>query len=294
MAATASTDLYVPEVWEDLAQAAFTGRTILAQAALTDDKLVGVPGDTVNFPKWNTLGELDDLTELVPIVPEKMTQRATRATIKEAGKGVEISDTADLTGIGNPQDEAIRQFGILAARKVDADLYAAAIEVIPGGVTYSDGTTATESAPLTFYAGTGVNLGWDPLVDATAVFGDDYEPGDFSGLYINSAERARIMKDDDFIRAAQGNGENRIQTRGLIGDIGGLSVFVTNRIPAGESLLLKRNALGLKYKRRPIVEQDRDILRRSTVVTTNMHYGTHRINDSGVLRIRWNTAEPAA
>jgi len=291
MAATASTDLYIPEVWEDLAQASFTGRTILAQAALTDDKLVGQPGDTVTFPKWNTLSDLEDLTELVPMGTEKMSQSATKATIKEAGKAVEISDTADLVGLGNPQDEAIRQFGILAARKIDADLYAAAIATITGGVTYSDGTTATDSKPLVFNAGTGVNIGWDPLVDASAVFGDDWEPSDFSGLYINSAERARIMKDDDFIKAAQGNGTNTVQNRGLVGDINGVSVFVTNRVPAGKSLLLKRNALGLKYKRRPIVEQDRDILKRSTVVTTNLHYGTHRINDKGVLVINWNTAD---
>jgi len=290
MTATASTDLYIPEVWEDLAQAAFTGRTILAQAALTDDKLVGKPGDTVTFPKWNTLGELSDLTELVPIVPEKMSQSATKATIKEAGKGVEISDTAELVGLGNPQDEAIRQFGILAARKIDADLYAAATAVITGGVTYSDGTTATNSSPLIYNAGVGVNIGWDPLVDASGVFGDDWEPSDFSGLYINSADRGRIFKDNDFISANQGNGGNTLVQRGLIGDIGGVSVFVTNRVPSGKSLLLKRNSLGLKYKRRPIVEQDRDILKRSTVVTTNMHYGTHRINDKGVLVINWNQA----
>lgn len=290
MTATSSADLYIPEVWEDLAQAAFTGRTILAQAALTDDKLVGQPGDTVTFPKWNTLGELDDLTELVPIVPEKMSQSATKATIKEAGKGVEISDTADLTGIGNPQDEAIRQFGILAARKIDADLYAAAVATITGGVTYSDGTTATDSKPLIYNAGTGVNIGWDPIVDASGVFGDDWEPSDFSGLYINSADRGRIFKDNDFIAANQGNGGNNLIQRGLIGDIGGVSVYVTNRVPANKSLLLKRNSLGLKYKRRPIVEQDRDILRRSTVVTTNMHYATHRINDKGVLVINWNQA----
>ena len=290
MAETRSSDLYAPEVWEDLAQAAFKGRTILAQAALTDDKLVGMPGDTVVFPKWNTLSDLEDLQELVPMDTEKLTQSATKATIKEAGKAVEISDTADLVGLGNPQDEAIRQFGILAGRKIDADLYAAATAVVTGGVTYSDGTAAKDSKPLYFNAGVGVNIGWDPLVDASAVYGDDWEPSEFSGLYINSAERARIMKDEAFIKAAQGAGANSIVQRGLIGDLNGVSVFVTNRVPAKQSLLLKRNALGLKYKRRPITERDRDILKRSTVITTNMHYATHRINDAGVLVINWDKA----
>lgn len=290
MAATTSADLYTPEVWEDLAQAEFTGRSILMQATLTDDKLVGNPGDVVKFPKWLALGEMEDLTELVPMVPETLTQAATEARIKEAGKAVEISDTAELVGIGNAQDEAIRQFGILAARKLDADLYAAATAVVTGGRTFADGTAAVDSTPRIFNAGTGVNISWDGIVDASAVFGDEWEPSDFSGLYVNSAERARIMKDDDFIRAAQSAGTNTLQNRGLIGDIAGVPVYVTNRVPAGKSLLLKKGALGLKFKRRPIVEQDRDILARATVVTTNMHYGAHRVNDGGVLVINWNTA----
>lgn len=292
MAETTAADLYAPEVWEDLSQAAFSGNTILSNAATSSNTLVGKPGDTVAFPKWSNLTDLDDLAELVPIVPEKLTQSASRATIKEAGKGVEISDTAQLVGLGNAQDEAIRQFGILTARKVDTDLYATATGTTTGGVEYADGSVATDSAPLSFYAGTGVNIGWDPLVDAFAVFGDDFESGEFAGLYINSTDRSAIMKDPTFIQASQGNGANGVVNRGLIGDINGLNVFVTNRVAAGKSLAVKRGALGVLYKRRPIVEQDRDILKRANVVTTNLHYATKRLNDDGVLVINWNATAP--
>lgn len=288
MAATASTDLYAPEVWADAAQASFVGRSILLQATQSDDQLAGQPGDVVKFPKWLALGEMEDQEELVPMETEKLTQSATEARIKEAGKAVEISDTAELVGIGNAQDEAIRQFGILTARKIDADLYAAAVAVVTGGRTFADGRAAVDSAPLTHTVALGTSF-WDGIVDATAKFNDDFEPSEFSGLYINSAERAKIMKDDDFIKASQGDGSNGIIQRGLIGDIGGIPVFVTNRVPAGTSLLLKNNSLGLKYKRRPLVEQDRDILARSTVVATNVHFGAHRINDAGVLVITWAT-----
>ncbi len=290
MAETVSSGLYSPEVWEDLAQGAFTGNTILSNAALVQDSLVGVPGDTVVFPKWSTLSGLADLAELTPMTTEALTQSSSRATIKEAGKAVEISDTAKLVGLGNAQDEAIRQFGILTAKKIDADVYTAATATVAGGITYADGTAATASAPLIFNAGVGVNLAWDPLVDAFGAFGDDFEPSEFAGLYINSADRGRIMKDDDFIRAAQGSGVNTLQNRGLIGDINGLPVFVTNRVAAGKSLAVKRNALGVLYKRRPIVEQDRDILKRANVVTTNVHYAVKRLNDNGVLVINWNVA----
>ncbi|MGW6156273.1 hypothetical protein ACWFRM_24535 [Streptomyces sp. NPDC055144] len=71
-------------------------------------------------------------------------------------------------------------------------------------------------------------------------------------------------------------------TTGQIGAVAGLPVIVTNRITAGKFLLLKNNSMGLLYKRRPIVETDRDILKRTTVVTTNLHYAVKRLDDKGV------------
>jgi hypothetical protein len=51
------------------------------------------------------------------------------------------------------------------------------------------------------------------------------------------------------------------------------------------ALMVKRGALGLLYKRRPLVETDRDILARSTVITTNVHYATKRLDDLGIVQI---------
>lgn len=281
MPTTVSTGLYRPEVWEDLAQAAFLGKAIVLNAALAKDTLVGVPGDTVVFPKWSALSDLDDLTENVAMVPQALTQSSQRAKIKEAGKAVEITDTADLTGLGNAQDEAIRQFGILAARKLDADLIATATATVAGGVTYADGSVATASAPLAFTTAAG-GLKWGGIVGAIALFGDEYEPDEFSGLYVRSDTRAALLQDSQFIAASQGGGENGVVSRGNIGTIGGLNVFVTDRVPAGKALMIRRNSLGVLYKRRPIVEQDRDILKRTDVVTTNLHYATKRLDDRGI------------
>lgn len=281
MATTLSTGLYSPEVWEDVAQATFVNKAIVLNAALQSNTLVGKPGDTVEFPKWSTLSDLADLTEGVAMDTEALTQSSTRATIKEAGKAVEITDTADLTGLGNPQDEAIRQFGVLAARKVDGDLIATAAATIVGGVTHANGAAATDSAPHSHTTAAG-GLTWAGIVGAIEKFGDDFEPDEFSGLYVRSDARAALFKDDQFIAATQGQGSNGIISRGLIGTLGGLDVFVTDRLPAAKAMIIKRNALGVLYKRRPIVEQDRDILKRTNVVTTNLHYATKRLNDKGV------------
>lgn len=286
MATTTRADLYAPEVWEDLAQAEFAGAAIVGTSAavVNDDTLEGAPGDTVNFPAWAALSDMADIAENAVLVPEKLSQKSSKATIKEAGKAVEITDKAKLTGIGNAQDEAIRQFGVLAARKVDADLITAAQAVVAGGVTYADGSAATASTPL-LHTITGGAITWPGLVDALEKFGDDFEPSEFAGLFLRAEQRSQIMKDDTFIKASDlgAGGEGTMVRRGFIGEVAGLPVFITNRLAAGKGLVLKRNSLGLLHKRRPIVEQDRDILARTDVVTTNMHYATKRLNDKGVL-----------
>ncbi|WP_405944257.1 hypothetical protein [Streptomyces sp. NBC_00932] len=142
---TAAADLFVPEVWGDMSQAKFTGTVLVggSAAVMTDDQLVGQPGNSVNFPKWNALGELDDLSEGVAMGTTKMSQTSDKATIREAGKAVELTDTAVLTALGNANDEAHRQFGILAARKVDAALIAQA----QADETAQGAATRTRSPP---------------------------------------------------------------------------------------------------------------------------------------------------
>lgn len=285
MANTLSTDLYRPEVWEDLAHTEFLGKAILGTSAATvvDDTLAGQPGDTVNFPKWMNLGEMSDLAETDVLVPEKLKQSNSKAVIKEAGKAVEWTGKAKLTGYGNIQDEAIRQFGLLAARKVDADLMSAAVATVAGGIMYADGTTATASSCLTLTATGG--LTWANIVKAGLLFGDDFDPTEFAGLYINSAASEVMLNDQKFIDAAKTADGNSLISNGFLGTKNGLRIFQTNRLATTKCLLLKKNSLGLMYKRRPIVEQDRDILARTTVVATNMHYAVKRLADDGVVSI---------
>lgn len=277
MAQTTASLMIVPEVWGDMAQAQFTGAVRVAgsSAVIEDSTLEGAPGDTIHFPKWGALGELDTLTETTAMVPTAMSTDDATATIKEVGKAVEITDKARLTSLGDPEAEARRQFGILAARKVDADLIAQAQadESAQGGGTPYAFTTAATKTVLTWA---------DAIVPAIGQFGDEWEPSDFAGLYIHSTQLGEAMLDPQFVDASKlGNGASAAVT-GSIGRIGGVPVFVTNRVTAGKFLLIKNNALGLLYKRRPLVESDRDILARSTVVTTTMHYAVKRLDDKGV------------
>lgn len=277
----AAGDFINPEVYADLAQAEFLKKVKLlgSPAVIEDDTLAGQPGETIHFPKWGALGELDDLQTGVAMTPVELEQIDSSATIKEAGKAVVINDRDKLTmlgGQGGAQSEALRQFAVLAARKVDGDLI----------------TEATTNAGHTTYAGAASEFSWATLAAfGFAPFGDEFEPDEFAGIYINSAQLAQAFADEQFISAAK-LGDNSVVRRGVIGVLGGVPVYVTDRVTAGEFLVAKQRTLGALYKRRPLVEQDRDVLARQDVVTTNVHYAVKAVTPSGLNVVKLE-AEPA-
>ena len=279
MAETKLTNMIVPEVFADMMQAEFVGQTrVLGSAAtITDNTLVGQPGDTIHFPKWNAIGELDDLSEAVAMTPVVMGTSDNEATIKEAGKAVEISDLAELAGMGSAAQEARRQFAVLAARKVDADLIAAA--------QATTGSSPNVHSPYDLAAKG--KLTWKVMLGAIGEFGDEWEPSDFAGLYVNSLQWGEIASTEQFVDAAK-LGASTPVTTGTVGSFGGVPVILTNRVAQDTALLIKRGALGALYKRQPLIEQDRDILKRTNVLTVNVHYATKRLNDKGVCVISLN------
>lgn len=251
-------------------QAEFLGRLVIGDLATADNTLEGVPGSVAHFPKFQPLGDAVDLTEAVAMATEALTTADETATIKEIGKAAEISDTALLVAYGDPLAEIRRQFGIVVARKIDVDLTAEAVS--------AGAFTSTIAA----------NISSDAIADALALFGDDADPADFAALVIHSKQKTDIFKDDDFTRQDTFGPDNP-RLRGQIGDIFGIPVVVSDRVQVVtgvpdtyKAMLIKTNALSLLYKRRPIIEQDRDILRRTTVVTTTSHYAVKRVNDRGI------------
>lgn len=210
---TTSAQMIVPEVWADMVQAKFKGSLVLGTLAIEDSTLEGKPGDSVHFPKWKALGEAEDLVEGTPMVPEQLgTDPGNTARIKEAGKAVELTDKSRLVAFGDPYAETQRQLGVLIARKIDRDLTAAA--EAPGAIT----VTAADKP-----------LSWDVMVDGIAKFRDEWEPENMAGLVIHSLQRASIFKDPNFLSADK-VGAGAVIPRGVIGQIGGVNVFVSDRV----------------------------------------------------------------
>lgn len=290
MTQTTSANMIDPEVWADMMQAQFTGRLIFGQDggafAQVDNTLEGNPGDKISTPKWGKLGgddELDDLTETAALVPDVLdSDSSDSAVIKEAGKAAEVTDRALLIGYGDPLAEVRRQFGVMTTRKVDSDLYSAAKS--KAGLSL-DKSATTDGLAFT-------------VADALGKFGDDADPADIAGFVIHSRQRTAAFKDDSFISADKyGNGQ--VVVRGEIGNIYGVPIVVSDRVSVAAgtdteagtaddvftNLLVKRGALWLLYKRRAVVETDRDILARSTVVTTNIHYAADVFDTQKLVKV---------
>ena len=121
MATTMKADLIVPDVYAPVAVKEAVAAAVMTQVAVTDDTLVGQPGDTVTFPKFNRINPASDLSEGVPIVPQKLTTDDMTATIKEVGTAVEVTDTAELTALGNPSSRARAAISEALAEKIDID-----------------------------------------------------------------------------------------------------------------------------------------------------------------------------
>ena len=53
----------------------------------------------------------------------------------------------------------------------------------------------------------------------------------------------------------------------------GCSVVVSNTIADDKALIVRAGALGLELKRDTMIESDRDIIHKSTIITIDKHYG---------------------
>lgn len=273
MAQTKTSGLIVPEVWKATVQAKFLGKMVFRQFAVEDDTLEGNPGDTVNLSKFNKLTDISGtLTEGTAMVPEALTSATDGTlTVAEIGKAVEITDDSILYALGDTVGEANTQIATVIARKQDADLRDKAY-------TAGAGQTVTKAAVISY----------NNVIDALAPYGDEVTEGGFS-LIIHSKQFRDIVKDSAFQNLAN-FGEGASSVPGPMGMLGTIPVYVSDRITVVsgtpdtyKSLVIRNQPLAYVRKREALVETDRDILARSTIIATSVHYGTALLNATDVV-----------
>ena len=285
-AQTKLSNLVNPEVMADMISAKLPKKIKFTPIAKIDTTLVGRAGDTVTVPKYAYIGDAEDVAEGVAMGTTVLTASTTQVKVKKAGKAVELTDEAVLSGYGDPKGEATNQLTLAIAAKVDNDCLDALYE-----------------APLKYDGSAGV-IDYEGLVKADAVFESESDEVLNKVVYINPLQEQTIRLDPNFMDKNKYGLD--LVMNGAIGKIAGMEVKKSKKVAKDESgnwkcpivILAAEDpneasdadgtaeeapALTIYLKRNVEVESDRDILAKTTVVSADEHYGVALSNESKVV-----------
>lgn len=210
MAQTKLQNLINPQVMADMVSAKLPKKIKFSTIAAVDTTLTAIAGNEITVPKYKYIGDAEDVAEGVAMGTSVLTAGTTTVKVKKAGKAVEITDEAVLSGYGDPVGQAANQIVMAIAAKVDNDCYDALCDA---SLVY-DGTSAV--------------IGYDGVVMADAVFGDESDESLNKVMYIHPDQEATLRKDENFIDRNKFGGE--VMASGVIGKIAGAQVRKSKKV----------------------------------------------------------------
>jgi N4-gp56 family major capsid protein len=218
-------DVFDPEVVSDMINAKVSKKAVMSGYIKVDSTLNGVPGSTITVPRWGYIGEAVDLEEGQPIDTTKMAFTTAQYGIKKIGKGVMLTDEAQLSGYGNPMGTATNQIAMSISEKLDNDRVA---------VLYESKNEVDQSTSVIKYTA---------IVDGVDMFGEEEDSRKV--ILIHSKQKTQLRKDPDFISADKF--QPGVMVTGAIGRVAGCDVVVSNKVKLAE---------GIFYN--PIIKLDND------------------------------------
>lgn len=201
-------DVFDPQVVSDMINAKVEKKAAMKGYVKVNTTLQGVPGSEVTIPRWGYIGEAVDLVEGQPIDSTKMAFTTAKYGIKKIGKGVMLTDEAQMCGYGNPMGTATTQIAMSIDEKLDND----EVDVMYESQNVVDATAAT--------------IKYTAIVDGVDMFGEEEDSKKV--IFIHSKQKTQLRKDADFLSAdkfAPG-----VMQDGAIGRIAGCDVKVSNKV----------------------------------------------------------------
>lgn len=269
MARTDLENLVNPAVYAPMVSAELQKAIRFAPLAQVDTTLQGQPGNTLKVSRYEYMGDAALVGEGQPIPLDELGTNTVDVTVQKIGKGTHITDEAVLSGLGDPVGESTRQIGLAMANTVDNALIAAALET-QQTVSFS-GSLDTQNWLNNLHA----------MLD---VFEDD---GDYPYVAIVSPKVA------NHIRLSFATSFNLSETAtqsiisGRVLDFEGIQIVRSRKVPDNKVILIKVNpsspALKLIMKRGVEVETDRDIVRKTTVITADEYFAAYLYNPANVV-----------
>lgn len=249
---TLKANMVIPEVMADALAVKMIDLIKLSPLAVVNTELTGQGGDTLTVPYFAYIGDATDLAEGVAGDVETLSASSTTATVKKIFKAVEISDEAMMSNFANPMVEAERQIALALASKIEDD----AFTVMEAGRSVDLSETNTVEISTA-----GISKA---VIEA---FGEDYEG---VNMFVTPKQYNKLRTEDGFVHIANGD----VVMTGHVGQVYGTNIIVSNRTTGTKNIMLKKGGLMIALKREVQVETDRDILKKTTVISADRHYTT--------------------
>lgn len=264
-----------PEVMADMVSAKLPKLIKFTPLAYVETALQGQPGNTLTVPAWEYAGDATEVGEGQAISPDQLTTKKTTMTIKKAAKGYEITDEALLSGLGDPLGQATYQLGLAIANKIDNDL----VEVA------KTATQHVSEAPTTLAA-----------IDKALEIFEDEEDARYVAI-INPKDAIKLKTDvaKEWTKGSELGADMVVS--GTFGEAAGVQIVRSKKVDEGKGFLVKVSpsqtqtddankygAFVIMLKRDVAIETDRDILKKTTVITGDEHYGVYLYDPTRVVK----------
>lgn len=201
-----------PEVMAPMISAKIDAAIVATPFAKVDDTLEGQPGSTVTVPKYEYIGDAEDVAEGVEQGESILTSNTKEYKVKKVVKDVILTDEAVLSAYGNPVGEANNQLGLSIAAKVEKDVIE---ELLSAQVVKKFSK----------------NISYNGVVDAIDLFNEEQNVEKV--MFISPNQNTTLRKDPDFI--SKDKYGNNVMVTGEIGMIANTRVVPSRRITLTDS-----------------------------------------------------------
>lgn len=231
--------------------------------------MVGRPGDTITLPYFKYIGDAQIVPEGQDIPIQPLMAETVQATVRKVGIGVQMTDEAVLSGHGQPINQAIAQLALSIASKVDDDILS-----ILDGIGEDMTHVSQYTQPTNFF--------FREIAEALLKFGEDI---DGPKVLLCSPEVYGQIRQTDFWIVGTEIGA-QLLIRGAVGMIHGCQVIISNKLSKPErAFIVKPEALALFMKRDVLIENQRNIINKSTIMTADKHYVGYLYDESKAIKI---------
>ena len=273
---TKLTNLVDPEVMAPMISAKLPKAIVATTFAKIDTTLEGQAGSTITVPKYEYIGDAEEVAEGVAQGDAQLTTTTAEYKVKKIVKDVTITDEAVLSGYGNPIGEINNQLAKSIASKVDNDV----IDTLKGAQVKK--TFATD-------------FSYNNVIDTLDLFLEEENVPKV--MFVHPHQISTLRKDANFISADKYNQE--VIMRGEIGMIANTRV-VASRKAVNEAGTYYQNpivqlraesqtgdeelsAVTIYLKRGVNVETDRIVKGKKTLISADEHYVVGLTDESKVV-----------